>query len=52
MGGRAPPIVGGAIPEVVLVSIEKQAKQAMMTKAESSTLHCLHTNFYLQVPVL
>ena len=44
------PIVGGAIPGlVVLGSIRKQAEQAMRSKPVSSTHHGLRSSFCLQV---
>jgi hypothetical protein len=49
---RVQPIVGGAIPRlVVLGSIRKQAEQAMWNKPVCNTLPWLH-QFLLQVPFL
>ena len=47
------PIVGGAIPElVVLGSIRKQVKQVMRNKPVSSTPSCFCITSCLQVPDL
>jgi hypothetical protein len=53
MGGGGQPIVGGAIPGlVVLGSVRKQAEQAMGSKQISSTPPWLSINVSLKVPAL
>ena len=51
--GRAQPMMGGVIPELlVLDSIRKQTEQAMRTKSVSSTLHGLCISSCLWDPAL
>ena len=51
--GKASPIVGGAIPGLVVLGfIGKQAEQAMRASQEATPLHGLCISSFLQVPAL